>query len=279
MRQEKVVAYCYADEFFREATDLIRVDKPFNKTIREKQGKQNKKGIPQGTPISATLANIYMLDFDAKVYEETSNRNAYYQRYSDDLIIVCDQKDEIFFYDLIREEIEKKAYLDIQESKTHIYRYELDLNNTLIGGIVKGGIVQTNKQLEYLGFVFDRGKVRVKSSGFSKFYRKMKRSFRRGIHFAKKAHIPSNSLFEGRLYKRFTHVGAKRRLKWIADSTSPTGYKRTTIYDWGNFISYLNKANSVMFKINKDNNIAKQYRKVWNKFHILKKQAYKEIKK
>lgn len=279
MRQEKVVAYCYADEFFREATDLIRVDKPFNKTIREKQGKQNKKGIPQGTPISATLANIYMLDFDAKVYEETSNRNAYYQRYSDDLIIVCDQKDEIFFYDLIREEIEKKAYLDIQESKTHIYRYELDLNNTLIGGIVKGGIVQTNKQLEYLGFVFDRGKVRVKSSGFSKFYRKMKRSFKRGIHFAKKAHIPSNSLFEGRLYKRFTHVGAKRRLKWIADSTSPTGYKRTTIYDWGNFISYLNKANSVMFKINKDNNIAKQYRKVWNKFHILKKQAYKEIKK
>lgn len=220
-----------------------------------------------------------MLDFDAKVYEETSNRNAYYQRYSDDLIIVCDQKDEIFFYDLIREEIEKKAYLDIQESKTHIYRYELDLNNTLIGGIVKGGIVQTNKQLEYLGFVFDRGKVRVKSSGFSKFYRKMKRSFKRGIHFAKKAHIPSNSLFEGRLYKRFTHVGAKRRLKWIADSTSPTGYKRTTIYDWGNFISYLNKANSVMFKINKDNNIAKQYRKVWNKFHILKKQAYKEIKK
>lgn len=279
MRQEKVVAYCYADEFFREATDLIRVDKPFNKTIREKQGKQNKKGIPQGTPISATLANIYMLDFDAKVYKETSNRNAYYQRYSDDLIIVCDQKDEIFFYDLIREEIEKKAYLDIQESKTHIYRYELDLNNTLIGGIVKGGIVQTNKQLEYLGFVFDRGKVRVKSSGFSKFYRKMKRSFRRGIYFAKKAHIPSNSLFEGRLYKRFTHVGAKRRLKWIADSTSPTGYKRTTIYDWGNFISYLNKANSVMFKINKDNNIAKQYRKVWNKFHILKKQAYKEIKK
>lgn len=81
------------------------------------------------------------------------------------------------------------------------------------------------------------------------------------------------------MYKRFTHVGAKRRLKWIADSTSPTGYKRTTIYDWGNFISYLNKANSVMFKINKDNNIAKQYRKVWNKFHILKKQAYKEIKK
>ena len=29
-----------------------------------------------------------------------------------------------------------------------------------------------------------------------------------------------------------------------------------------------------MFKINKDNNIAKQYRKVWNKFHILKKRKH-----
>lgn len=105
----------------------------------------------------------------------------------------------------------------------------------------------------------------------------MKRSFKRGIYFAKQAHIPSNSLFERRLYNRFTHLGSKRRLKWIADSSSPTGYKRTTGYDWGNFISYLNKANAVMRVINEDDNIAKQYRKVWKKFYILKKQAYKEI--
>ena len=105
----------------------------------------------------------------------------------------------------------------------------------------------------------------------------MKRSFRRGVHFAKKAHIPSNSLFEGRLYKRFTHVGARRRLKWVADVDSPTGYRRTTMYDWGNFISYLNKANAVMMDINQGDSIAKQSRKVWNKFHKLKKKAYKEI--
>lgn len=273
------MAFCYADEFFKEATDLIRVDKPFNKQIREEQGKQNKRGIPQGTPLSATLANIYMLDFDAKIYEEASKlyKNVYYQRYSDDLILVCDQEDEKYFYDLIRKEIEYRAHLEIQESKTHVYRYELDLNNALVGGIVKDGLVHTNKQLEYLGFIFEGDKVKVKASAFSKFYRNMKRSFRRGIHFAKQAHIPSNSLFERRLYKRFTHLGAKRRLKWIADSSSPTGYKRTTVYDWGNFISYLNKANSVMMIINQDDNIAKQYKKVWKKFHMLKKRAYEEI--
>ena len=119
----------------------------------------------------------------------------------------------------------------------------------------------------------------MKASGLSKFYRNMKRSFRRGVHFAKQAHIPSNSLFERRLYKRFTHLGAKRRLRWIADSSSTTGYRRTTLYDWGNFISYLNKADSVMARINHSNNIVRQYRKVWKNFHMLKKLAYKEESK
>lgn len=268
MRQEKVVAYCYAREFFREATDLIRVDRPFDREIRIEQGKKIKKGIPQGTPISATLANIYMIDFDERIYKEASDgsRNAHYQRYSDDIIIVCDQKDEDFFYKLIREEIAKQAYLDIQESKTNIYRYELS-DKTLLGGVVnKDGIVQVNKQLQYLGFVFDGEKVMVKPSAFSKFYRNMKHSFRRGIYFAKKDHIPSNRLFEWRLYKRFTHLGAKRRLKWVVDHRTPTGYRRTSFYDWGNFISYLNKANGVMFGINRGDDIARQHRKVWKNF-------------
>ena len=279
MRHENVVAYCSKNEFFNEALDLIRVDKPYNSLIRKEQGKPEKKGIPQGTPISATLANIYMLDFDARIYEEVlvPSRQAYYQRYSDDIIIVCNQEDEEYFYDLLLTEIEQKAKLDIQKNKTHVYRYELGEDGTLKGGIVKGKVICSNRQLEYLGFMFDGNKVRVKTSGFSKFYRNMKHSFKRGVYFAKKAHIPSNSLFERRLYKRFTHVGARRRLKWIADSSSPTGYRRTTMYDWGNFISYLNKADAVMNDINKGNNISRQSRKIWKKFHEIKKKAYKEI--
>ena len=46
--KENVVAYCYANEFFREASDLIRVDKPFNSVIRREQGKSDKKGIAGG---------------------------------------------------------------------------------------------------------------------------------------------------------------------------------------------------------------------------------------
>lgn len=279
MRHEKVVGFCTNEEFFNEATDLIRVDKPFKSSLRKSDGKETLKGIPQGTPISATLANIYMLDFDERVNEAVISKNAYYQRYSDDLIIVCDQCNEDFFLRLIKHEIEEKANLEIQSEKTNTYRYELDDDEEFKGGLIEDGRVNSNKQLEYLGFMYDGSKVWVKTSGFSKFYRNMKRSFRRGAHFAKKAHIPSNSLFETKLYKRFTHVGSKRRLKWLPDLESPTGYSRSTQQDWGNFISYLNKANFVMKNINGDDTIKKQYSRVWKRFHDVKKQTYKEIKK
>lgn len=277
-RHENVVAFCDSKEFFREATDLIRTDKPFNRKIRRLNGKNAKKGIPQGTPISATLANIYMLDFDEQIYEMAISKKAYYQRYSDDLIIICNQQDESYFYSQILNQIQVKSKLDIQKKKTNLYRYVLNENNILTGGILQNGIVQQNKQLEYLGFMYNGTKVRVKTVSFSKFYRKMKRSFRRGVHFAKAAHIPSEALFERRLYKKYTHLGAMRRLKWIPNEGASEGYKCSKEYDWGNFISYLNKADSMMNAINGDKSIAKQYRKVWNKFHKVKKYAYLEIK-
>ena len=125
--------------------------------------------------------------------------------------------------------------------------------------------------------MYDGSKVRVKTAGFSKFYRTMKRSFKRGAHFAKAEYISSNSLYETRLYKRFTHLGAKRRLKWLPDINSPSGYNRSTQTDWGNFISYLNKANFVMKAINKDDTIANQYKKIWNNFHEIKRITNKDI--
>lgn len=281
MRFENVVAFCEADEFFSEGVDLIRADKPQNSEARKSRGKNLLKGIPQGSPISATLANVYMLDFDEHIYNTTVSKRAFYQRYSDDLIIICDRVDENYYHQLIEEEIEVKAKLEIHPDKTKTYRYGLNVSGEFKGGLLvkESDEVNFNKQLEYLGFEYDGNKVYVKTAGFSKFYRTMKRSFRRGAYFAKKAHIPSDSLFETKLYKRFTHVGARRRLKWYKDPNSPTGYSRSTQYDWGNFISYVNKANHVMKDINGDDTIIKQSSKIWQRFHELKEGIYEEIKR
>lgn len=49
----------------------------------------NTYGIPQGTPISASMSNLYMVGLDQKLKEEAEKRGALYQRYSDDMLIAC----------------------------------------------------------------------------------------------------------------------------------------------------------------------------------------------
>lgn len=277
LKKENVVAFCTKEDFFAKATDLIRAEKCCSHQHHRCRNRCFIKGIPQGTPMSATLANVYMLDFDEEVYNATNTRDAFYQRYSDDLIIICDQKDEQFFYDLIRKSVAELVKLTIQSQKTKRYRYQLE------NGCYKGGLVQEdnsiteNHKLEYLGFQYDGSKVRVKTVGFSKFYRSMKRAFRRGVHFASKPENKSHNLFEERLYKRFSYKGAKRRLIWKPDPSSKTGYSPSREQYWGNYISYLEKANKVMKPINQDDTIKNQYSNFWPNFIKEMKKAYSEI--
>lgn len=48
-----------------------------------------KKGIPQGTPLSAMAANLSMLEFDTVVHAAVSAVEGSYRRYSDDILILC----------------------------------------------------------------------------------------------------------------------------------------------------------------------------------------------
>jgi len=45
-------------------------------------------GIPQGSPISDLLANLYMIDFDTKMNAHVSSIGGKYFRYSDDILII-----------------------------------------------------------------------------------------------------------------------------------------------------------------------------------------------
>lgn len=277
LKDERVKAFCTKEDFLKEATHLIHNEKACSKQHKRCRGNCEVKGIPQGTPISAMLANVYMLDFDERVYAQIKEKNAYYQRYSDDLIIVCNREDEKFFNELITTSIEDLAKLDIQPEKTKLYHYDR-YKDFLVGGIVEGGEVSKNRQLEYLGFVFDGKRVRVKSSGLSKFYRGMKRAIKRGTHYASIPQNKSNQLFQERLYKRFTFKGAKRRLIFKPDPSSENGFKKSKEQYWGNYISYLQKANMVMKPLNNGEDvIKKQASKFWPNFEKEIKKAKKKI--
>lgn len=280
-RRERVIAYCTKKEFFNKHLDLIHSVKKCSQQHRICRGTCPVKGMPQGSPMSATLANVYMLDFDKLMFEAVSKIGGFYQRYSDDLILVCNQVDEIYLKKLMVEGITKLCKLNIQKRKTQTYRYSME-DGVFKGGIVKDdNTVTPNKQLEYLGFEYNGSNVYVKTVGFSKFYRGMIRSIKRGKYYASRPSNKSGEVFKGGLFKRFSIIGGKRRLKRIPDSSNPGKFKKDPLkhYDWGNYFSYLLKANEAMKSLNNGENVIKrQSRKIERNFHSSLKHPKTKLK-
>lgn len=258
-KEKGATHYCEKKEFLKNNLNLVI-------------SKNNTKGIPQGSPISATLANIYMLEFDQEIFDKVSSISGFYQRYSDDLIIICEQQYEDDIIKLIRDKIEADVDLKIEPNKTKVFRFE-EVKGKFTSFEIdeKTKTPNPNKTLEYLGFSFDGQRVLIKTSGFSKFYRAMKSSFKKSTSLAIHSKNPDKSLFKSRLYKRFTHRGAKRKLIYRPSKADKTVYEKTNEYYWGNYFSYINKANDLMKSINGDNNVKRQSRKFWKKFNDLMK--------
>lgn len=258
-KEKNVIAYCEKDDFLNNNLNLII-------------SKNNPKGIPQGSPISASLANVYMLDFDQEVFDKIESINGFYQRYSDDLIIICEQENEDEIIEFIRDRIDNLAKLEISESKTKVYRFE-EIDNIYKGFEIdeKTKKYNYNKTLEYLGFIFDGERVLIKNSGFAKYYRAMKGAFHRAEIFAKHSKNSDKGIFKPKLYKRFTFKGANRKLVFRPLKNNPKKYKKTKKYYWGNYMSYIFKANESMISINHSDVIKNQSRKFWRNFHKLMK--------
>jgi hypothetical protein len=126
--------------------------------------------------------------------------------------------------------------------------------------------LNNNTRFEYLGFQFDGFYTLLKSSSIASFYRKIKRSIRRGNFYSifNKTQT-KGELFKNRLYKRFTHLGAHRRRIYQRDKNDPSKFVVTEKYDWGNYLSYAYLAADII----PDNKIRKQVSKHWKKFHEL----------
>lgn len=258
-KEKNVVAYCDKKEFLKNNLNLI-------------VSKNNEFGIPQGSPISATLANVYMLDFDQQLFDRVKCIGGYYQRYSDDLIVVCEQRHEDEIIKTLRELIanEEIANLEIQPEKTKIYRFE-NINSKFTGFEIDETTKtqNLNKALEYLGFSFDGQRALVKTSGYSKFYRSMIKSFKKSASLARNSKNPDKKIFKGRLFKRFTHRGSNRKLIYKPSKDDKSKFVKTKEFNWGNYLSYVDKANYTMKELNQNDCIKRQSRRLWKNFNNL----------
>lgn len=266
LRDKDAIAYCMKKDIaeIRE-NGLIQCKKEVN-------------GIPQGLPISSTLANVYMIDFDKDIKCVVDESGGIYRRYSDDIIVVCPKGTSNRIRDLIMHKIGDVS-LTIETSKTNLYHF------TKKDGIVnclheKHG---ANDKLKYLGFSFDGNYVLLKNSSICKFYYKMHKSVMRSVYFA--IHINNKTrgkIFEHHLISRFTYAGANRHPIYRRSSKKKTFYpikKRT----YGNFLTYVEKASRIMHepkikmqlkrctcKLRKS--ISEGHVKIYNSIHTLEMQ-------
>lgn len=259
LRNQEAVAFCTKQEFLKKKNKLL-------KNYKQVKGSTDTRnfGIPQGSPISALLANMYLINFDEVINNYVLLNGGKYKRYSDDMVVICrtDEKENII--KLINSTI-TNFNLVIQESKTQIFHFKKEKNRLVCGQEFSS--INWNKNFIYLGFEFDGQTVLLKSGSISGYYRKMNRAVARAKRQSQNIfNKRKGEIFKRRILKKFSQKGATRRRKWLWNS-KVAGFVKTEHYDWGNFLSYAYKASEVMVR----NKIKGQTLKHWNKLNKLLK--------
>ncbi len=157
------------------------------------------KGIPQGSPISAVLSNIYMLETDTLLNQFVTEHGGLYRRYCDDILVV-----------LPTIELRDQAKLMIEALRTVLHlEFNPDKTDEIYFGPERP--IQ-GKPLQYLGFTFDGRHKRIRPASVARFYRKMPRGVLRAKLLRKRADelagltTPSR-LKKKKLYRLYSYLG------------------------------------------------------------------------
>lgn len=203
-----------------------------------------KKGIPQGSPISAFLANVYMLEFDLEMTELMREKSGKYFRYCDDLFFILPISHKQYNIELLVDKSLNKIKLNLNKKKSDISEFHYC-----------NGELACDKPIQYLGFMFDGKHKYIRPSSISRYRRKA----RKAIKLANATQIKHN---EVRVRKGLPVQGLYRK----------SLYRKFFYSGRSNFISYGNRAALVM----NSSTIKKQIKKLCN--YIYSEVGKKNIK-
>lgn len=210
--------------------------------------KNNKeqRGIPQGTNISGTLANIYMLDFDIKIQKLINECSGYYRRYSDDILIIVDTKEMIEnILQIVKEAIED-LNLELSEEKTICCKFAE--NECFYEPCIFKPIVASEGNLQYLGFTYNGKKILMRDATLTGFWKDAIRHTRSMVlnNFYNNRKIPIK-----KIYGLYTHLANEKS-------------------EYGNFYKYVRKAQRIFekdFGFKEKVGIKKQLSNNWQILH------------
>lgn len=226
----------------------------YQNTFKNNNGE--KVGIPQGLPISAVLANLYLLDFDKTIINLlVEKENCFYRRYSDDIVIICNNHQMSIVNEIVTREMIRQEVI-ISEEKTEIFKFE-KLGNILNVLKKKNEEWVPNQPLNYLGFEFYGNKTLIKSTNISKFYRRMIYAVKNKSKLALKIAEMNNEkplLFKRQLYRIYRNVDLdhhKAKKNFLRFQKLNTGrYKmiseKVKKNPSGNYFTYAERAAEIM---------------------------------
>lgn len=174
---------------FREAIKSKQLRVFANPFKKKDSGKM--MGIPQGLPISAVLANMYLFNFDTNVLNElVNNHKCYYRRYSDDIIIVCNSEKVDLVEKFIINSMDSSE-VQISKDKTEKFDFRFIKYNKLGDKRLtslkyKNSEEKKEAPLVYLGFEYRGYNILVKSANIAKFYRRIITIVKRRANRSKK---------------------------------------------------------------------------------------------
>lgn len=229
MRDAMSIAYCHREDIkkIREA-GIIRTG-GFKKASTSGEAIKS-AGIPQGLPISATTANVYMMEFDKSINAAVSERGGIYRRYSDDIIIVLPAADADGMYEVLQNEISRvNLIIKCEKTKRFLFTQQDDKCISADG-----------RELVYLGLKFDGTRILIKDKSISKYYKKMSDGAYHQLSLA--CNIENSTrgkFFYNRFLRRFTRIGS------IRHSSHHTEGNINKMNHRGNFHSYVYRASRI----------------------------------
>ena len=116
-------------------------------------------GIPQGTSLSPLLSNMYLSDLDLEMRDLVAQRGGRYWRYCDDILIVLPKGGS----DTILAKLDR-CLVSLKLSRSHEKTQKL-----------KHADLSSQRQLQYLGLIFNGDNVLIRSSSIHRYHRKIKR--------------------------------------------------------------------------------------------------------
>lgn len=168
-------------------------------------------GIPQGTPISALLSNVYLLDFDAAMQAEVNARGGTYLRYCDDILVAVPAGNDVGLENFVVAQL-KSLKLAANPKKTEKSRF-----------VRAGKVLTCDRPLQYLGFMFDGQRVLLRSAALAKFSGRMNQGVRLAKATAKSRNaervargLPPKPLYKRKLYERYSHLGHRNFVRYGA---------------------------------------------------------------